>query len=104
MGLQEFTDATGQVRLFTQSGRSLVSGVSVSSLSYTTTPYMTANETYPGTISGTTINGTATDITADITTGKLGAHIQMRDEQLPAIDRKGTRRNPSTQRATSMQP
>src|SRR3546814_16155477 len=27
MGLQEFTDATGQIRLFTQSGRSLVSGV-----------------------------------------------------------------------------
>ncbi|HEY9549843.1 MAG TPA: flagellar basal body rod C-terminal domain-containing protein, partial [Kiloniellaceae bacterium] len=78
-------DATGQIRLFTQSGRSLVSGVSVSSLSYTTTPYMTANETYPGTISGITINGTATDITADITTGKLGALIQMRDEQLPAM-------------------
>src|SRR3546814_1613015 len=46
---------------------------------------MTANETYPGTISGITINGTATDITADITTGKLGALIQMRDEQLPAM-------------------
>src|SRR3546814_18183324 len=46
---------------------------------------MTANETYPGTISGITINGTATDITADITAGKLGALIQMRDEQLPAM-------------------
>src|SRR3546814_11673143 len=46
---------------------------------------MTANGTYPGNISGITINGTATDITADITTGKLGAPIQMRDEQLPAM-------------------
>src|SRR3546814_3398291 len=58
MGLQEFTDATGQIRLFTQSGRSLVSGVSVSSLSYTTTPYMTANETYLDPTTGNTINTT----------------------------------------------
>jgi flagellar hook-associated protein 1 FlgK len=85
MQVQEFTDSTGQIRLFTQSGRSLVSGVSAATLSYTTTPYMTANETYPGTISGITINGSTTDITGDITSGKLGALIEMRDEQLPAM-------------------
>ncbi|MGD1876920.1 MAG: flagellar hook-associated protein FlgK [Kiloniellaceae bacterium] len=85
MDLQEFTDSTGQIRLFTQSGRSLVSGTSASSLSYTTTPYMTANETYPTTISGITLNGTTTDITADITTGKIGSLIEMRDETLPAM-------------------
>ena len=85
MALQEFTDATGQIRLFTQSGRSLVSGVSFSTLSYTTTPYMTANESYPGAISGITINGTTADITGDITSGKLGALIEMRDRQLPAM-------------------
>lgn len=85
MDLQEFTDATGQVRLFTKSGRSLVSGTSASTLSYTITPYMTANETYPGTISGITLNGTTNDITTEITTGKLGALIEMRDEQLPAM-------------------
>src|SRR3546814_714131 len=83
MGLQEFTDATGPIRLFTQSGRSLVSGVSVSSLSYTTTPYLTANETYRGPISGITINGTSTDITAYTTTAKLGALIQMAPQRLP---------------------
>jgi flagellar hook-associated protein 1 FlgK len=85
MDLQEFTDATGQIRLFTQSGRSLVSGVSVSTLSYTITPYMTANESYPATISGIGLNGAANDITTEITTGKLGALIEMRDETLPAM-------------------
>lgn len=85
MDLQEFTDATGQIRLFTQSGRSLVSGTSVSSLSYTVTPFMTANENYPGTISGIYLNGTTNDITSEITTGKLGALVEMRDQQLPAM-------------------
>lgn len=85
LGVQEFTDATGQIRLFSKSGRSLVSGASASTLSYTVTPYMTANETYPGTISGITLNGTTTDLTTDITTGKLGALIEMRDTQLPAM-------------------
>jgi len=85
MDLQEFTDATGQIRLFTEAGRSLVSGTSVSSLSYTTTPYMTANEVYPGTISGITLNGTTTDITTEITGGKLGSLIETRDETLPAM-------------------
>ncbi|MGE5765564.1 MAG: flagellar hook-associated protein FlgK [Bacteroidota bacterium] len=85
MDLQEFTDATGQTRLFTKSGRSLVSGTSASTLSYTITPFMTANETYPGTISGITLNGTTNDITTEIATGKLGALIEMRDAQLPAM-------------------
>jgi flagellar hook-associated protein 1 len=85
MDLQEFTDSTGQLRLFTKSGRSLVSGTTVSSLSYTVTPYMTPNETYPGAISGITLNGTTNDITDQITAGKLGALIEMRDRQLPAM-------------------
>ena len=85
MDLQEFTDATGQIRLFTQSGRSLVSGTSVSTLSYTETPFMTANESYPGTISGIYLNGVTNDLTTEITTGKLGALIEMRDRQLPAM-------------------
>jgi flagellar hook-associated protein 1 FlgK len=85
MDLQEFTDATGQIRLFTQSGRSLVSGTSVSTLSYTETPFMTANESYPGTISGIYLNGVTNDLTTEITTGKLGALVEMRDRQLPAM-------------------
>lgn len=85
MDLQEFKDSTGQIRLFTASGRSLVSGVTVSTLDYTITPYMTANEVYPGTISGITLNGPANDITGEITTGKLGALIEMRDDLLPAM-------------------
>src|SRR3546814_18184792 len=83
MDLQEFTDTSGQIRLFTESGRSLVSGTSVSALSYTTTPYMTANETYTGPISGITLNGATNDITADIHPGKLGALIEMRDNPTP---------------------
>lgn len=85
LDVQEFTDATGQIRLFTESGRSLVAGASASTLSYTTTPYMTPNETYPGTISGITLNGATTDLTNEITSGKLGALIEMRDAQLPAM-------------------
>ena len=85
MDLQEFTDSTGQIRLFTESGRSLVSGTSVSTLSYTVTPYMTANENYPTTISGIYLNGTTNDITTEITTGKFGALVEMRDDQLPSM-------------------
>ena len=85
MELQEFTDATGQIRLFTEAGRSLVSGTSVSTLAYTVTPFMTANEVYPGTISGITLNGTTTDITTEISGGKLGGLIETRDETLPAM-------------------
>ncbi|GAB4224259.1 MAG: flagellar hook-associated protein FlgK [Kiloniellaceae bacterium] len=90
MDLQEFKDSTGQIRLFTAAGRSLVAGSTVSELSYTITPYMTANEDYPTTISGIYLNGGATppptsDITTEITTGKLGALIEMRDQALPAM-------------------
>ena len=90
MELQEFTDSFGQIRLFTTAGRSLVSGTSFSTLSYTNTPFMTANETYPATISGIYLNGGATppptsDITTEIRGGKLEALIAMRDETLPAM-------------------
>lgn len=85
MDLQEFTDSSGQIRLFTAAGRSLVTGATVSTLSYTITPYMTANESYPATISGIYLNGPTNDITAEISTGKLGALIEMRDQTLPAM-------------------
>ncbi|WP_193371052.1 flagellar hook-associated protein FlgK [Pelagibius marinus] len=85
MDLQEFTDSSGQIRLFTAAGRSLVTGATVSTLSYTITPYMTANETYPATISGIYLNGPVNDITSEISTGKLGALIEMRDQALPAM-------------------
>lgn len=90
LDLQEFTDSFGQIRLFTAAGRSLVSGTSASTLSYTVTPFMTANENYPTTISGIYLNGGAappptSDITTEISTGKLGALIEMRDETLPAM-------------------
>lgn len=90
MELQEFTDSFGQVRLFTSAGRSLVSGTSNSTLSYTVTPFMTANETYPTTISGIYLNGGATppassDMTSEIQGGRLQALIEMRDRTLPAM-------------------
>ncbi|NIA69461.1 flagellar hook-associated protein FlgK [Pelagibius litoralis] len=90
MELQEFTDSFGQIRLFTASGRSLVSGTSYGTLSYTTTPFMTANEDYPTTISGIFLNGGAApppsaDMTTEIRGGKLEALIQMRDQTLPAM-------------------
>ena len=85
MDLQEFKDSSGQLRLFTASGRSLVSGVSYGTLSYTVTPFMTANENYPATISGIYLNGPGNDITTEITTGKIGALIEMRDQTLPAM-------------------
>ncbi len=85
MDLQEFTDSSGQIRLFTAAGRSLVTGATVSTLSYTITPFMTANETYPATISGIYLNGPTNDITTEISTGKLGALVEMRDQALPAM-------------------
>jgi len=90
LDLQEFTDSFGQIRLFTAAGRSLVSGTTASTLSYTVTPFMTANENYPTTISGIYLNGGAappptSDITTEISTGKLGALIEMRDDILPAM-------------------
>ena len=85
MDLQEFKDSTGQLRLFTAAGRSLVSGASYSTLSYTVTPFMTAGETYPGTISGIYLNGPTNDITTEITKGKLGGLIETRDDILPSM-------------------
>lgn len=90
MEVQEFTDSFGQIQLFTTAGRSLVSGTSYGTLSYTVTPFMTANETYPATISGIYLNGGATppasaDMTTEIRGGKLEALISMRDQDLPAM-------------------
>ena len=90
MEVQEFTDSFGQVMLYTTAGRSLVNGTSYGTLSYTVTPFMTANETYPTTISGIYLNGGAappptSDMTTEISGGKLAALIEMRDQTLPAM-------------------
>ncbi len=59
----------------------LLLGDQAAKLSYTASGSLNENTTYPGAISGITLNGQ--DITSSITNGKLGGLIQLRDDTLP---------------------
>ncbi|MCF8480710.1 MAG: flagellar hook-associated protein FlgK [Rhodospirillum sp.] len=81
-----FTTSTGELQVYTDSGTALLTS-SAKELEYTPVGGLTADITYDagsGTgISGITINGV--DVTSKLSGGSLGALIQTRDEDLPAI-------------------
>lgn len=78
MNIQTYTNADDSMVVTTPSGQTLVDGIA-EQLSFTPTGTMTAS--IPG--SGISINGL--NITSDITGGNIGALLQMRDQQLPAL-------------------
>lgn len=77
-----FTRSTGEVVIFTMSGRTLLHSDPVP-LDHTPVSSMTASFSYPGTIDAIDLNGI--DITTEIGGGKLKSLITMRDTTLPNL-------------------
>ncbi|NVO16629.1 MAG: flagellar hook-associated protein FlgK [Rhodoplanes sp.] len=80
-----FTNSNNEVQVYTSSGQVLVDS-SVHELSYSSASTVTSQTTYsatpPSGFSGITVDGV--DITSQITSGKVGALITLRDDTLPA--------------------
>jgi len=82
IGIGYYTNAQGAVQIYTTAGQSLLSGNVVSHLSHAPVS-ISGNMSYPaGGINGIMVANT--DITSQITQGKIGALIQQRDQELPA--------------------
>lgn len=79
IGVNYYTTANNQLVVYDQGGDQLL-GSQAATLSYTSTGQLSADTTYPDSIAGITVNGT--DITGSVTTGSLGALIQLRDTTL----------------------
>jgi flagellar hook-associated protein 1 len=83
MNVQTYTNSADIMVVTTTTGQTLVDGVA-EQLSFTPTGSVTGSDTLSsGALSGITLNGL--DITSDITGGNIGALLQMRDQQLPAL-------------------
>lgn len=77
MNVSYSTSSTGDMLIYSSSGQALVDS-KAHLLSYTTSNNVNAGTTF----SGITVNGV--DITSQITSGKVGALITLRDKTLPA--------------------
>ncbi|QPF83130.1 flagellar hook-associated protein FlgK [Bradyrhizobium genosp. L] len=85
MNVSYFTASNGDIQVYTGSGQALVDSTA-HPLSYTTASDVAASTTYvagsaSSGFSGITVNGV--DITSQITSGKVGALITLRDQTLP---------------------
>lgn len=78
MNIQTYTNADDSMVVTTPSGKTLVDGIA-EQLTFTPSGALTASVAG----SGISINGL--DITGDITGGNIGALLQMRNQQLPAL-------------------
>lgn len=78
MGVQAFTRSDDSMVVLTAGGKTLVNGVA-EQLSFTPSGTVTAGSP----VSGITINGL--DITSEIQGGNIGALLQMRNKELPAL-------------------
>ncbi len=77
MNVSYFTTSGGDLQVFTSSGQPLVDSM-VHPLSYTKTPNVSASTTFgPITVGGV-------DVTSQITSGKIGGLLTLRDKTLPA--------------------
>jgi flagellar hook-associated protein 1 FlgK len=82
MNVSYFTTSNGDLQVFTNSGQSLVDSMA-HTLSYSPATTVTAATSYSsGGFSPITVNGV--DITHQITSGKVGALVTLRDKTLPA--------------------
>jgi len=82
LDINTFTRNTGEIAVVTEGGRILVDH-QVPSFSHTASAGLDASVTYPGGIAAIDLNGT--DITTELTGGKIGALIKMRDTTLPNL-------------------
>jgi flagellar hook-associated protein 1 FlgK len=93
MNVSVVQGANNQISVYTANGQQLVSGVNASTLSFNNVGAMTAttlwsanpSQDQAGTITLTSPAGTQTDLVAEgaITSGEIGAYLQMRDTILP---------------------
>jgi len=79
IGVTTYTTSDNRVMVYTTGGQQLL-GTAAATLSYDASSALSASATYPGSISGITVNGQ--DITTSIATGKLGGLITLRDDTL----------------------
>jgi flagellar hook-associated protein 1 FlgK len=79
IGVSSYVSSDGQMTVLASGGQTLVSGSSVSTYSYNTSGVVTAGST----LSNVTLNGQ--NVTSSITTGQIGALLQLRDTTLPAV-------------------
>jgi flagellar hook-associated protein 1 len=83
MNVSYYTTSSGDLQVYTGSGQALVDASGAHTISYTAASDVTSSTTYAsGGFSGITVNGV--DITSQITSGKIGALITLRDDTLPA--------------------
>lgn len=81
LNVNYYVNSSGAMQVFTSSGQQLVVGNDVNELSHTAVN-ISQNTTYAGGgIEGIMVGNT--DITSDISTGKIAALIQQRDTELP---------------------
>jgi flagellar hook-associated protein 1 FlgK len=83
MNVSYYTTSSGDLQVYTNSGQALVDASGAHTISYKTASDVTSSTSYPsGGFSGITVNGV--DITSQITSGKIGALVTLRDKTLPA--------------------
>lgn len=82
IGIDYYVDSSGAMSVFTESGQVLL-GSEVHELSFTASGDVSASDTYPTTLSGVSVDGI--DITKSLSSGNIGALIELRDETLPAV-------------------
>ncbi len=80
MNVNYFTNSSGDLQIYTTSGQPLVDN-SAHLLSYTPVSNVAESTTYPGGFNGIMVNGV--DVTSQITSGKIGALVTLRDTTLP---------------------
>ena len=82
MNVSYYTASNGDLQVYTSSGRALVDS-SAHTLSYTASANVSSSSSYSsGGFSGIMVDGV--DVTSQITSGKIGALITLRDLTLPA--------------------
>jgi|AGTN01.3.fsa_nt_gi flagellar hook-associated protein FlgK len=82
IGISYYTTSSGALQVYAEGG-SLLVGSTVHELSFTATGSFGAAATYPGVLSGITVDGK--DITSSIKTGAVAALVELRDTTLPAV-------------------
>jgi flagellar hook-associated protein 1 FlgK len=78
-GVQSYVGSNGMMTVLTTSGQTLVDGSTANTLDYTPSGTVTATST----LSPVTLSGV--DITSQLTTGSIGALLQLRDTALPGV-------------------
>lgn len=84
MGIQTYTRANGHVVVFSSAGRPLVD-TSIIPLSHSAVATMAPSVNYPNVIGGILYGPAGADITSEISDGRIGALIEMRDQRLTEL-------------------